>query len=58
MGYVAAAAHGPAAETGEKFNERIPCDKIFCLDGEKKIKENIAVGEHHAECKQHPVNGS
>lgn len=56
MGDIAAAAHGPAAETREKFNERIAGNKIFGLDGEEKIKQNIAVREHHAESKQYAVN--
>ena len=58
MGNVAAAAHRAAAETGEEFDERIARYKILCLDGEEEIEKNIAVRKHHAERKQHAVNGS
>ena len=58
MGNIAAAAHGAAAETGEKFDERIACDKVLCLDGEEKVEKNIPVRKHHAERKQNAVDSS
>ena len=58
MGNIAAASHGPAAETGDKLNKRIAGNKIFCFDGEEEIEKDVAVGEHHAEGKQDAVDGS
>ena len=58
MGNVAAAAHCPAAETRDKLNKGIAGNKVLCLYREEKVKENVAIGEHHAESQQDPVNGA
>ena len=58
MGDVAAAAHASAAEAREKLYECVSGNKIFCFEGEEKIKKYVAVGEHHTECQQYAVNSS
>ena len=58
MGNVAAAAHRPAAETGDKLNKGITGNKILCLYRKEKVKKNVAIGEHHTESQQDAVNGT